>query len=86
MTLLQLSLNQQITVSGQQSARQNFITSQLSLYQEVFYHIHNLENSADFYVTSIWGSGKEATIKHIPWYVALNITVNRCDRMLKNCD
>jgi len=43
MTLLQLSLNQQIRASGQQSARQPFITRQLSLYQEVFSPILNLE-------------------------------------------
>lgn len=52
MTLLHLSLNQQIRASGQQSARQLFITSQLSLYQEGFSPIRNSEHSADFYVTS----------------------------------
>jgi len=83
MTLLQLSLNQQITASGQQSARQTFITSQFSLYQEVFCHIFNLEHSADFCVTSIWGSGKETTIKHIPLYVVLNNCQSMCQNVKK---
>jgi len=53
MTLVHLSLNQQIRASGQQPARQPFTTSQFSLYQEVFSPIRNLKHSADFYVTSI---------------------------------